>query len=354
MKSFLYLQYHLLLLGIAAVVAIVSATLLIGMSGKFHDSFANSPISGKSPAYNPVPARNSAVAMDSLKKGALLESRSDGASPFVSRPYLLKDGQLIDPMVGDEPLHPPVPNRWLIDHNLDYTDMNILERDPKHKGFTILEEFQAGTDPNDSNQFPPLCAKLNYDESGIKKSSYLLEFTDVEDVNGKKSFVIKPVQPIPNPEKGNRPDASPRSVEIGKTIPGADFLKVVDYRELPKKVINDTEYDANELVLENTVTKAKITLIPKNTSREYKAQLKPIEQIESVTFHYQLSGAPEETVTVNRGNEFTLSSLDKSHTESFRFVDISKDGALLQQKDGKGFTVTSSAPKPGMTSSPLQ
>ena len=346
MKSFLQLRYHLLLLGLAVVAAVASIVFLLGKSEEFHNSLTGSPVSGKSLSYTETNrVSNSVASLELLKKGCRWDPRTDGASPFVSRPYLLKEGQLLDPMASDSPLHPPVPNNWLIDHHLDYTDMNILERDPKHKGFTILEEFQAGTDPNNPDEFPPLCAKLSFDESGISKTSYLLEFLGEDESNGRREFLIKPVTSLPNPSKGGRPDTSTRGVVKGETIPGADFLKVVDYRELPKKVINDTEYDANELVLENTLTKERIALIPKNSSREYKAQLKPIDLIKSVALRYQLAGGPEEFITVDRGNEFTLSSLNKSHSESFKLIDISKNGVLLQQKDGKNFTVKSTAGK---------
>ena len=346
MMSFLQRRYHLVLLGLAVLAAIGSIVFLLCQSEEFHNSFASSPLSAKSTAYTNAPSNIALEALESLKKGVVWAPRADGASPFVSRPYLLRDGQLIDPTTSDTPLHPPVPNQWLIDHKLDYSDMNILERDPKNKGFTVLEEFEAGTDPNDPAQLPPLCAKLGYTESDVTKNTCLLEFTEVEEIDGKRHFAIKPSQPIPNPDKGNRPDTSARLVDLGQTIPGADFLKVVDYRELPRKTINDTEYDANELVLENIDTKEKTVLIPKNTSRDYKTQLKPIEHIKNIRFHYQLAGAPEVTVTVDRGNKFTLSSLNKSNEQSFKLLDISKDGAILQKEDGKTFTVKPSSPNP--------
>lgn len=352
MKSFLQLRYHLILLGAAVILAVGSFVFLLHESDTFHASFANSPLSGKSTAYTNPPSSISADALEVLKKGVAWNPRTDGASPFVSRPYLLKEGQLIDPMTGDTPLHPPVPNQWLIDHKLDYSDMNILQRDPTGKGFTVLEEYQAGTDPNNPSQLPPLCVKLSYDDVDVTKNSYLLEFTEMEESNGKRQFTIKPAQPIPNPEKGHRPDTSPRLVSIGQTVPGVDFLKVVDYRPQPKKIINDTEYDASELVLENTTTKEQAVLIPKNTSRDYKAQLKPIVHITSVTFHYQLTGTPEVIMTVDRGKEFTLSSLNKSTNQTFKLLDITKEGAVLQKNDGKHFIVKPSSSKPPQTSSP--
>ena len=280
--------------------------------------------------------------MEKLKKPPVWTVREDGASPLVSRPYLLRDGKLIDPMEGTEPLYPPVPNQWLIDHQLDYTDVNILERDPKHKGFTVKEEFEAGTDPNNPKQFPPLYSKLGYSANDIRKSNYTLEFQGEEENEGRKEYLIRPFQPLPNPAKGNRPDNSVRAVVKGDTVPGAPFLKVVDF--IPKKkTINDTEYDVSELILENTLTGERHALVQRSTSREYRK--KTIELVESVTFHYQLAGAPQEDITVERGKELTLGSLDKTYTENYKLVDFSSEGILLN-KGGKSFTVKPSPLNP--------
>ena len=103
-----------------------------------------------------------------------------------------------------------------------------------------------------------------------------------------------------------------------------------------KKTINDTEYDVSELILENTLTGERHALVQKSTSREYRK--KNIELVESVTFHYQLAGAPQEDITVERGKEIILGSLDKNYTETYKLVDFSANGILLN-KGGKTFTV---------------
>jgi hypothetical protein len=264
----------------------------------------------------------------------------NGSSPYVSRPYLLKEGRLIDPMEGDEPLHPPVPNRWLIEHHLDYTDAQILERDPGHKGFTVREEFEAGTDPNDPTQFPPLCSKLSFSANDFRKKSYVLEFLgEEEDENGKKLIQIKPVTPVPNPARGNRPDTSNRSLAKGEIIPGIPFLKAIELTP-KKKSINDTEYDVSELVLQNTLTGERHVLVEKNTSREYKKAT--IEMIDGIDLKYRLSGTDSRRVTAERGKELTLSSLDGKHSETYKIRDISKDGLVLEI-DGKSFPVKSAS-----------
>lgn len=341
MKKLLLTRYHLIVLGVAVLAAIGSSVYLINHSLGFKETFKPSQAPVKEPPYTASANANAALAVDHLKNGVIWNQRADGASPFVSRPYILKEGKLIDPMEGDTPLYPPVPNKWLVDHHLDYSDMNILSKDPKHKGFTVLEEFQAGTDPNNATDFPPLCSKLILEESGIRKISYLLEFVGEEpNEKGDKEIQIKPAQPLANPAKGNRPDTAVRGVLKGETIPGAPFLKVVDLVE-KRKTINDTEYDVSELVLENTQNGEHTTLVKKNTSREYAKT--PIEIIESISFGYQLNGGTREDFNVERGKDLSLSSLDKTHTETYRLVDISKEGVLLD-RDGKKYTVKISSP----------
>jgi hypothetical protein len=340
MKTFLARRYHLLLLLAAILMTAATVVFLINQSSRLDLTLKAQTGTSGAATYTPEAFVDASSAFALLRKPPEWKPREDGASPYVSRPYLLKDGKLVDPLTGSEPLYPPVPNQWLIDHHLDYTDVNILDRDPLRKGFTVREEFEAGTDPNDPSQFPPLCGKLTYQESGIRKSSYLLEFLGEEEVtddNGKtqKKIQVKPALPLPNPAKHNKPDTSTREVLKGETIPGAPFLKVVDL-SVKKKIINETEYDISELILQNVLTGERYPLIKKNTSREYRRT--PIEMIESVHFDYQLSGGAPESFTVERGKQFQLGSLDKTHTETYKLVDISNGGVLLE-KDGKTFTV---------------
>lgn len=347
MKKFLTANYQWVLLGLALLIALVSAAFIIILSLGFRDGFASASNAVKSTGAPTQPETNAVAALTLLKKGA---DWKDGSSPLVSRPYLLKEGKLVDPMEGNQPLYPPIPNKWLVDHNLDYADINILQRDPKGKGFTVLEEFEAGTDPNDPSQLPPLCKKLTYSDAEIKKDSYTMEFLDVDENGGHKEFQLRPVQPIPNPESRNKPDRSTRSVAKGDAIPGVPFLKVVDFVE-KKTSENDTEHDVSELTLENPVTKERYTLVKKNTRKDYKIQ--PIEVINSIVFHYQPTGAAEQLITVRKGEEFPLESLDKKHTETYKLNNISNEGILLE-KGGKSFTVKQGQPTSSATTAAPQ
>ncbi len=75
--------------------------------------------------------------------------------------FIDRQGLIVDPAVG-EPIHPPIPNSWWLDHRLDPGFADAAQRDPDGDGFSNVEEFLGETDPNDPNAHPPLIAKLKF------------------------------------------------------------------------------------------------------------------------------------------------------------------------------------------------
>ena len=103
MNNFLQRNYHWVLLGLTGLAAIVTAAVLITQSLGLSDSFtglASATKSTKSPA--PEPSMSSSEALNILQKSLPWKAREDGASSLVSRPYLLKEGKLTDPMDKNE------------------------------------------------------------------------------------------------------------------------------------------------------------------------------------------------------------------------------------------------------------
>lgn len=100
-------------------------------------------------------------------------------SLFVSRIYLLGDGKLVDILEGDTELFPGIPNKWILDNNLDYSSKNLPEEDVDSDGFTNLEEFMVKTNPRDPKSTPPLWTKLRVAASKIDKLR--TKFTDLPD-----------------------------------------------------------------------------------------------------------------------------------------------------------------------------
>jgi hypothetical protein len=81
-----------------------------------------------------------------------------GIPLFVSRDAPNKALDLVE----GESVHPPIPNVWWIENDLDPGFGDSPQRDPDQDGFSNLEEFKAETDPNSAESHPQLIAKLKY------------------------------------------------------------------------------------------------------------------------------------------------------------------------------------------------
>ena len=95
---------------------------------------------------------------------------------FVGTPLYVKKDNLDDSIdiLKGETVHPPVPNLWFIENRLEIGFDDALERDPDSDGFTNLEEYEAKTDPTDSNSFPELLDKLVVTK--IEETPFLIEW----------------------------------------------------------------------------------------------------------------------------------------------------------------------------------
>jgi len=165
-------NYEKAAIGGAAVAAL--GFVLLGWSkvGSVPNDFAAAPKgSGNSnPAVPSADLVAKAVASLGLSR-TWNQAEVDGrpVDLFTGIPLFLKKDEptkAFDPYKSP-PIHPPIPNIWWIQHNLDPGFADSPGRDADDDGFTNLEEFLAKTDPNDSKSHPPLINKLKYhtDES---------------------------------------------------------------------------------------------------------------------------------------------------------------------------------------------
>lgn len=81
---------------------------------------------------------------------------------FSSPITLEKNGQLIRLDQPEPRAFPEFPNQYLLDHRLNFLDGDLPSRDPDGDGFSILDEYQAGTDPRSAESFPPLTDRLHF------------------------------------------------------------------------------------------------------------------------------------------------------------------------------------------------
>ena len=109
------------------------------------------------------------------------DSDSDGYSDYFSRKdgQSLTYGELYDDADG-------MPNDWEVEYGLDPNRYDATE-DLDSDGWTNLEEFYAGTMPNDARSYPTPKMRVTYLYNGINKSSASLQLlTYAEKTAGKK------------------------------------------------------------------------------------------------------------------------------------------------------------------------
>lgn len=161
-----------ILLGVAGVAAVGLAA--VGFM-KFNgvDNDFNTSTTGTGGKDTSIPeAVKVTAALASLKADRKVEQGMEGTRPvdlFVGI-QLFADknnpNKPVDP-VGGPPVHPPIPNSWWLENQVDMTYANSPDRDEDGDGFTNREEYDAQTNPKDPKSVPSLIKKLAYvrDES---------------------------------------------------------------------------------------------------------------------------------------------------------------------------------------------
>lgn len=170
--SWLSQNYEKAAIGGAAVIAIGVAALGWSKVGGVDDDFSgNGSQAGNRDASvaeaDRVPQAKASLQLNRVVAPADANGRLvdlfTGVPLFVDRDAPTKG---ID-LPTSPPVHPPIPNEWWLQHKLDPGFADSPHRDADGDGFTNLEEFEAGTDPNNQESHPTLVAKLRYlrDES---------------------------------------------------------------------------------------------------------------------------------------------------------------------------------------------
>lgn len=291
-------NYERAALIVVAIILLACSGLVITNSMAFPELFAgqntNKPADNTIKPYpvEPVTAATTTVTTPASWKGY-------EGSLFISRPYVLKDGKLFDPLEGTEDLHPPIKNSWLIKYDLPYWEGDIKDQDPDGDRFSNLEEFVAGTDPRDKNSIPPYYTKLRL-QKFISKPFRLI-FTGTPDDG--QTFTI------------NAKDLKSRTqfLEMGQPIKDAPY-KLVNYE---KKTIveNEIEKDASELTIENTETGQKIVLVANKEAND------PTSFAEFINLY------DNSVLTVKKDDEFAINP-EPDH--KYKLIDISEREALIK------------------------
>lgn len=247
-------KYDILLLALATLLVVSNAG-WIAMSRMEPKNIQAGPSAPKDNSIPPVnldairQAEALAKAPAKWKSPAdLPEGSPERGSLLVSRRYLLKDGQLIDPIAeGSLQLHPPITNEWLLAYGLDYTDMTIKAKDSDGDGFSNLEEFNSKTDPTDPKKTPPSMNKLKL--VSFKSVPFLLTFKSLS----KEEVILK---------KENNKDKSSSKKALIKFNPvdwNADNKGLSKYFKEIKESYKNEILKLEEKVTELTVKVNKLT-----------------------------------------------------------------------------------------------
>lgn len=152
-------HFDKILLGLAALGLFATAALIFLKAQDFEEAFTT--IRSGAPendSVEPLDLSTIQASASALNEPKLWEKRG---AVFNSTPYIVVDGVLVDPVDDDAiALHPPVPNRWFLDNELDILDPGITRIDSDGDGFTNFDEWRADVDPNDPKAHPPYYSKL--------------------------------------------------------------------------------------------------------------------------------------------------------------------------------------------------
>jgi hypothetical protein len=294
-------NYDKAIVTLACLALLACCGLIISHARSFPDRF----VGRDSP--RPPDTTIKALPTDALK-GALEKVKSprnwlghDG-SLLVSRPYVLMDGSLIDPLEGNRNLHEPIKNSWLIKYDLPYWESDIKEQDADGDGFSNLEEYLAGSNPRDKDSIPPFYTKLRLVRFISKP--FRLIFTGTPDDG--QTFTIN------TKDRGTKT----QFLEIGEMIEGTSY-KIVSY-EKKTETRNEIDFDASRLTIENAQTGQKIVLIANKEAND------------PTSFGEFLYLYDNSRFTVKKDDEF---SLPPETDRKYKLIDISEKEAVIQDQE---------------------
>lgn len=303
-------RYDRFILLLAAIALLAVAVILTLRALAFPSQFEVPPVAPQSKIPQPdqeiIAAAEARLAnpekwtRDPQKEGSLL----------VSRPYIERNDQLIDPTLPDSPpLHPPVDNVWLIDNSQPIQDPTVLQQDNDGDGFNTLEEWEAKSEPDDEASHPEYTTKLFF--SRVIPHPFRLRFNAVA---SKGVFQI-------DARDARQPT---QFLTVGESIAGSEY-KITEHRPLTVPDPTIGERAADELTIQNDKGESVVLVLQKDTNVGK----------DEVEFLYRWKG--EERIVRLVGQTFTLKPEDKVE---YRVNAIAPDQATITRlTDNKEYVI---------------
>jgi hypothetical protein len=274
---------------------------------------------------NVPPLDQSAItdAVGKINNPATWNLTDQEGSLFVSTPYIVEDGTLYNPATSLVPLHPPVPNKWIINNKLDILDANVLNEDPSGDGFSNLDKW-LGTkgdgsdayDPNDKNSHPPYWTKLRLKQYIRQPFRLLFEGYDGDPKKPEgMDFQINPIDVA---------SAGTQFLHIGDIIGGTKF-KIMHFEQ--KSIMDpntQSQTDVSELTVQNTETGDNVVLVLNQTANSPDSYADFIYLWNNTEFQ------------VKKGKQFAL---PPETTKIYILFDITDDNAVIQTPAGQKVTI---------------
>jgi len=299
---------------------LLSGLLLLGVSFHAVSSFSELQSEYQAPQFiargSPFAPDDTLARLQKSEAGKIADPskylwKEHDRSLFVSRVYLLREGELVDISDSGEQLHDGIDNAWILLHGLEgYTDPDFANKDPDNDGFTNLEEFREGTKPKDASSLPPLWKKLRV--KSFEKIPFRLKFMG--------SPSLRPGQPYERDTEfsiNTLDHTSPTQfLKVGDKIAGTELEIVKAESKLAANQMGGT-VDVSELTLKDHSTGDTVMLVnEKEVDSPY-------------SFAVLKNTVTGEEIRVEKGKTFPLGP----DPISYKLIDVGNDGALISPSD---------------------
>jgi hypothetical protein len=213
-----------------------------------------------------------------------------------------KQPEILDPLTVST-RRDGIPDVWKKKHGFDILDTNVAGADQDGDGFTTLEEYRSGTDPQDPASHPDIASKLRVAE--VRRHPFKLRFMGMiqlpsgnsfqinlrsgksvfakvgEEAEGYRVMAYEPRAPegeVLLLEKGPEKIRLVKGRDVQQFEMVADLISLLDHRRLNKKVkddvvkVRDREYKIidikSDAVTMRDLRSAREVVVPSMTAAE--------------------------------------------------------------------------------------